>query len=68
MRNKKRIINKIHRFILKTITGIAIITFLVSLFSVDGPYWWQACIGLGLSTGWLVLYCWANEDATDKKY
>ena len=62
MKNRKRIINKIHRYILKAITWLAVLGLLTSLFSLDGPYWQLAILGLVLSVGWIVLFCWANYE------
>lgn len=60
--NVKRLGRKIHRFILKAITGLSVALFLVSLLSVDGPYWKQAILGIVVSAGWIVAFAWGNYE------
>jgi hypothetical protein len=63
--NVKKLGRKIHRFILKAITGLSVALLLVSLLSVDGPYWKQALLGLAVSIGWIVVFTWGNYEGEE---
>lgn len=65
----------IKHLILKALTVLSAVAAVTSLLSVDGPYWWQACICLLVFAGLTVFFAWAyyeqwqeiTEDAADEK-
>jgi hypothetical protein len=52
--------NKIKRFVLKTVTGIAWIVFILSICALDSPNFVLPVVCLAVSMAWLAVFSWAN--------
>ena len=51
---------KIHNFIIKTITVVALLVALIGICCIDSDGY-VAIIATAISFGWLALFCKANE-------
>lgn len=61
----KRIKNKTRNKILKTITAISVIIFILSICSVDSKTW-MPCITAIISLVWISLFTYANKHLLKK--
>ena len=59
MQKRKRK-NKIKNFVLKTVTWIAGIVFVLSILSLDSPNFVLPVVCLMVSMLWLAVFSWAN--------